>query len=44
MKMGARYLLFLARGGEFMSADYCGNSGPASEKQAVLGEVRALGK
>jgi hypothetical protein len=42
MKRGTRYLLFLSRDGSHLSADNCGNSGPTSEKEAVVVEIRRL--
>lgn len=44
MEKGKAYILFLYRQQGRLSADYCGNSGPALQKQDVVAVVRRLGK
>lgn len=44
LEIGKRYLLFLHEQQGRLSADYCGNSGLASTKQAVIAELRGVKK
>src|SRR5262245_2166851 len=44
MQKGTTYIVLLYQQGGRLSADYCGNSGVASEKRAVIAKVRELAK